>query len=245
MMNRRTTAIVAGLLIVAAIGAAPLASAVHGTNAPHGVNESNTSAGDHLTAVIGVQSAEVEHEVDRRAFGLTIAQAASNESRADVVRENLGNAESRLSRLAETREQLEAAKERGSISNGSFNARMTVLAAQTAKVQSQLNASEEAATDLPADLLERKGINVSAIQTLKQNASELTGPDVAAIARSIAGPAVGQPIGHEGPPGVIGPPDGVGQDGNESTKGNGPVSDDRPDGPPDDASGSESGAPAN
>jgi hypothetical protein len=48
--------------------------------------------------------------------------------------------------------------------------------------------TDNASRGLPADLLESKGINATAIQTLKERAGELGGPQVAAIARGIAGP---------------------------------------------------------
>ncbi|MDY6779809.1 MAG: hypothetical protein SV760_04545, partial [Halobacteria archaeon] len=49
------------------------------------------------------------------------------------------------------------------------------------------------------------GVNVTAIRMLKQKASNLTGPQVAAIARSIAGPPAGVPAGPpQGVPGKVG-----------------------------------------
>jgi len=240
-MNRTITVVLTGLLVVAVVGAIPLVGAAQETTEASDANESEISAGERLSGVLGVQAAELEGEVDRRTFGIKVARAASDESHADVVRENLDDAEARLSHLEARKEELEAAKANGSISNGSYNARMTVLAAQTANVQSQLNASEEAAEGLPVELLETKGINVSAIQTLKHNASELTGPEVAAIAKTIAGPDVGKSIASERAPVSVGQPDDVGPSANETTTGNVTSTEERPDGPPNGTTGIDDG----
>lgn len=240
-MNRTITIVMASLLVVAAIGAVPLAGVAQETTGASDNNESEASAGERLTGVIGVQAAELEGEVDRRTFGIKIARAASNESRADVVRENLDAVEARLTELEERKRGLEQAKANGSISNGSYDAQTTVIAAQTANAQSQLNASENASEGLPVELLESKGINVSAIQTLKHNASELTGPEVAAIAKTIAGPDVGKSLASERAPVSVGPPDDVGPSTSGTSAGNVTGTEERPDGPPNGSTGTDEG----
>lgn len=51
-------------------------------------------------------------------------------------------------------------------------------------------------------MLEENGVNVSAIQTLKRNASDMSGPEVAAVAQSIAGPNAGAPVSTGAPENV-------------------------------------------
>lgn len=240
-MNRTITGFLTGLLVVAVIGAVPLTSAAEGTAEASDVHEWEMSAGERLTGVLGVQAAELEGEVDRRAFGIRVARAASNKSRADIVGKNLDDVEARLTELEERKQELEQAKANWAISNGSYSAQMTVVAAQTANVQSQLNASENASEGLPVELLESKGIDVSAIRTLKHNASELTGPEVAAIAKTIAGPEIGKSIAGERPPVPVGPPDNVGPSANGSTTGNVTSTQERPEGPPNSTTGADGG----
>jgi len=174
--------------------------------------------GERLSGVVGVQEAELDGEVEGRAFGIKVAQPATNESRADVVADQLRDVEQRLNETEQRRQELEEARENGSISEGKYRAEMAKLAAQTQTAKELTNRSENASEGLPAELLESKGINASAIQTLKDRAEQLTGPEVAEIARSIAGNA--SPVGA-GPsdrgPGDAGPPEdrgpGDGDDG--------------------------------
>jgi len=168
----------------------------------------SVAPGERLSGVVGVQEAELDGEVEGRAFGIKVAQAATNESRADVVADQLRDVEQRLNETEQRRQELEEARENGSISEGKYRAEMAKLAAQTQTAKELTNRSENASEGLPAELLESKGINASAIQTLKDRAEQLTGPEVAEIARSIAGNA--SPVGA-GPsdrgPGDAGPPE--------------------------------------
>lgn len=231
-MNRTATTIMTGLLVIAAIGTVPMMGVAQETTAENETGESETTAGELLTGILGVQGAELEGEVDRRTFGIKVARAASNESRADAVKENLDEIEARLAELSERKQEIEEAKANGSISNGSYNAQIAVIAAETANAQSQLNASENASAGLPVELLESKGINTSAILTLKHNASELSGPEVAAIAKTIAGPDIGKSIAGERAPVSVGPPDDVGPSANGTRWGNVTSTEERPDGAP-------------
>ncbi|PSQ58965.1 MAG: hypothetical protein BRD23_05535 [Halobacteriales archaeon SW_9_67_25] len=168
----------------------------------------SVAPGERLSGVVGVQEAELDGEVEGRAFGIKVAQAATNESRADVVADQLRDVEQRLNETEQRRRELEKARENGSISEGKYRAEMAKLAAQTQTAKELTNRSENASEGMPAELLESKGINASAIQTLKDRAEQLTGPEVAEIARSIAGNA--SPVGA-GPsdrgPGDGGPPE--------------------------------------
>lgn len=165
----------------------------------------NVTAGERLSAVVGVGQAEFEGEIEQRAYGIEFAGAATENAKADVVADRLDRIEQRLDELEERKQELDEARENGEISEGQYNARMTELAAQTETVKQMANASEARANTLPAELLEEKGIDVTSIQTLKQNAENLSGPEVVAIAQSIAGDRVGQSV-SEGPPSSVGVP---------------------------------------
>lgn len=222
-----------GLLALLIVSGVSLVGAAQ--QAPAG-NETNVTPGERLSGIVGVQDAEVTGELENRTFGIQVAQASSNDSRADVAQNKLTELETRLSTLQERKQVLERAraKDNGTISNGTYNARVTILAAETANVNQQLNATENATKGLPEELLRSKGINVDAIQTLKHNASNLTGPEVAEIARSIAGPGVGKSIAQNRSPVDIGPPSNVGPANNNSGPGD---MNDTERGPPDDTPG--------
>ena len=79
------------------------------------------------------------------------------------------------------------ARQNGTISQARYRAEMAALAARTTALGHQLNQTETASRDLDAALLEERGVDASAIDSLRTDARNLTGPEVAEIARSIAG----------------------------------------------------------
>lgn len=242
-MNRLNTVIMTVVLVLATVAAVPAAGTAQETTASNASNAS-VAPGELLTGVVGVQGAEFEGEVERRTFGLRVAQAASDEDRADIVAEELEDQEGKLADLEARKDALEEARANGSISNGTYRAQVAILAAETQNVKTMGNATRNASENLPADLLESKGINATAIQTLMDGAEELTGPEVAEIARSIAGPDVGQSIADDHSPVTVGPPDDVGPsdsqaDGNATDQADGTETDtSRPSSP------GEGGAPS-
>jgi len=205
------------LLVVGALAALPMAGMAQSTDAttetptptetPDG-NASNASVapGAQLAGVVGVQGAEIEGDVRSRSFGIRVARAASNESRAAVVAEQLGDVEQRLSELEAEHEALREARENGSLSEGEYRARAARLHAESRTVQRLANQSADAAAGIPEETLAANGVNATAIQTLRDRAGNLSGQETAAIARSIAGEGVGQPArpaaaGERGPAG--------------------------------------------
>lgn len=215
-MRRTTSLLVATLVVTAALASIPMgalaATAADATTEDEQTvptetqNETKTNAsangtvspGQQLAGVLGVQQAEIEGEIELRAFGLRVANA-SNETRAEAVAEEANASEERLAELEAERERLEAARENGSIAEGQYRARLAKLAAEVNTTERVINATGTTAEGLPADLLERKGVNVTAIQTLRSQAENMTGPEVASVARSIAGPDVGQGLNEGGP----------------------------------------------
>jgi len=152
----------------------------------------SVSPGERLSAVVGVEEEELEGELGSRAFGLAVARAASNDSQlGDVVAEEYNETNETIREIEQRREALNESRANGSISEGQYQARMTVLTAQARTAQQQANATANASEGLPTELLEEKGINASNVQRLKQDAANLTGPEVAEIARNIAGEGVG------------------------------------------------------
>ncbi|ELZ29476.1 hypothetical protein C475_02468 [Halosimplex carlsbadense 2-9-1] len=232
-----TSPVVAALLVaVAAVGAVPVAALTGGVPAQQpatndsAANES-LAPGERFAGVVGVQQAEVAGEIEARAFGQRVAAAASNRSAAGVVAGEVENQERRLSELDAEIAALERAHENGTVSEGQYRARLAKLHAHERAIERQLNRTASVADRLPAAALEARGVNVTAIRTLRSQASQLTGPEVAAIARTITGEGAGKGIG--GPPADAGPPAFVenrtrGPGGTERDRGNG-------NGPPEDA----------
>lgn len=251
---KRTITTLMALFVVTALLAAPAAAAVAAddetdaetedefeTDTEGSENDSDDVApGERLAGVVGVQEAEFDGDIAERAFGLKVAKAASDEAKADVVGEQVADVESRLDDLEERADDLERARADGEISEGQYEAEMAEVAAEKETAKRLSNRSATTARELPADLLESKGIDADAIQALQDRADELGGEEVAEIARAIAGPDVGKEMSG-GP--FEAPTDGPGDDertDNDTDRGEAPDgSDETDDGTRDDATGGE------
>lgn len=199
------TAIAAVLLLVAAFVVAPVAAAAptggpvvsygaQDTESPDRSTDGNATVqpGERLSGVVSVQQAEIEGEVDERTFGVKVARANSNTSKAAVVAEQLASVDRRIAELEERKQHLKEALANGTIGEGEYRAKMAAVAVEIRTTMRLANASERTARGLPATVLAEKGIEVSAIRTLQDRAGNLSGPVVAAIAQSIAGKDVGR-----------------------------------------------------
>lgn len=171
------------------------------------VDENASAPGERLAGIVGVQEAEIEGDLEQRTFGIRVAQAATQDAQADVVADQLNTTEERLAELQERKADLDEKRESGEISEGRYRAEVAEVAAESRSVANMANQSESVAGELPADLLEQKGIDVEAIQTLKNDAANMTGEEVSEIARQIAGDRVGE-IPEDTPPVEI--PDPIG-----------------------------------
>lgn len=167
--------------------------------------------GQQFSGVVGVQQAEIDGDVRLRAFGQQVERASTNDTRARVVAENHRQNQQRLTELKQRLERLDAARENGSMSYGEYAARTARVQAELEAVRQSANETERVADDLPDETLRANGVDPDAIRMLRQNASRLGGPETAAIARSIAGPNVGQmPSDRAGGSDRAGPPDRTG-----------------------------------
>jgi hypothetical protein len=187
------------MLVVSTLAAVPAATMAQETETvTEQADENAMPPGAQLAGVVSVQEAELDGEVQSRTFGVRIAQANTDDAKAAVVADQLNDSEARLTALQQRKQALDEARENGSMSEGEYRAKAAQLHAETKNVQRLANETNETASQLPAEALEQKGINATAIQTLSQRASELSGPEVAAIAQGIAGPNVGQQARPDG-----------------------------------------------
>lgn len=221
-MNRYEALLGVGVLLVAVVAAPTAALQPDGPAAAQaaGAGQNGTAAsppGATLSAAIEVQQAEVDGEMDERTFGVAMARAASNSSKAAVVGDRVQSLSDRLATLRERKRAIETAHESGNMSEARYRAEVTGLEARIQVLARQANSTRAAGASLPPAALQERGVDTATIERLRQNASALSGPETAAIARTVAGPGVGGPPGEREP----GPPDEVpGRD------------DDTPPGPP-------------
>ncbi|WP_416840272.1 hypothetical protein [Haloferax sp. DFSO52] len=203
-MNRRIAVLaVAATVLLATLGAplalasptTPVVSALaddgrvpaadNGTAANSTANE--TPPGQKLSGVIGVQGSETDGELERRTFETRFEKANSNASKAAVIAGQVETVRDRLADLEQRKTELEAARENGSLSEGTYRVKMTRVVADIERTKSMLNRTADAATTVPAADLEAKGVDTEELDTLRSSANELTGPEVSAIARDLAG----------------------------------------------------------
>ena len=158
-------------------------------------DEPNTSVapGERLAGVVGIQQAAVAGDLSERTYETRLEGADTDDERAEIVAERRAEIERRLAGHESELAELRAAREAGNISEGTYRARVATLAAEKGSTERAAERASEAARRLPADVREARGISVESLQELRNNASELGGPETAAIAREIGGPDANRP----------------------------------------------------
>jgi TolA-binding protein len=219
-------AFAAVLLVAPMAAAAPAAGVGLSSQATESPTTDGVAPGEKLSGVVSVQQAELEGEVDERTYGLRVAQANASGAKADVVADQLEDVEQRIDELEQQKQTLQEARENGSMSEGEYRARMSTVAAELSTARRLANASEATASGLPEAVLAEKGIDVAAIRALQERAANLSGPEVAEIAKSIAGGEVGRSMAGAQKPSDVGKqgPDDArnGTDGGPGDQGGGP-----------------------
>ncbi len=190
---------VVSVLALVTLGMLVAPAVVMGQLGQGGETAVETAPGERLSGVVGSQDVEHESDLDERVFGIHMANASTDDVRADVIAERVGTLKERLETIEDRKNALEAAHEDGNISTGTYQSRLAKLEAERNALERATNQTNTAAGQLPGDVLAERGINVTAIQHLQERAHNLTGPEVAEIARSIAGDPPGP--GDRGPPG--------------------------------------------
>ncbi|MFC7231848.1 hypothetical protein ACFQMM_11340 [Saliphagus sp. GCM10025308] len=157
--------------------------------------ENSSTMGEEVSTFMQTSSVSTTHAVDDGMFEAAF-QNASEERRAALIAERT---EEHNSTIAELKEEYRTLQEqKGELHPGEYNVRMARLTVELASVDDSINRTERRAADA--------GVNTTAIQTLRANASELAGPEVAERAKQIAGidPPRGPPDhagGQNGSPG--------------------------------------------
>lgn len=212
-MTRGGLAVLVALVVV---GVAPMAAAstlgASGLPLSLAGDAGNDSVppGARLAGVVGAQGAELEGDVAVRTFNASFAGAGNASGKAAVVAETVEDLSNRLATLRQRKRELDAAYENGSLSRGTYRAQVAQLAARIDALERLANTTSRTAEGLPEEALAERGVNVSAIRRLQNDAANLSGPEVAEIARSIAGKGGNAPGTARGKSG-----DAPGRDGGE------------------------------
>lgn len=207
------------MMVVGTVGFMPIGTAAgtsHGGLADHAdshaaeqtnTTENETPPGAKMAGIVGMQRASINGDIEKKEFKIKMNKTENDTEAAGVVSGEVSEVKEQLAELRERKHELQEEHREGNISNAEFRAKMAELHTEKKQLVDRLNESEEEAEGLPEEKLKANGVNVSAIKTLKQNASNMTGQEVSEIARSIAGnnkTTRGPPgdVPGQGPPGA-------------------------------------------
>jgi hypothetical protein len=205
-MNRTATAAAVALLVLLSVAAPALGTPAtpveesprwhQTTTTPLDANETastanGTSPGARLGGVVAAQGVAVGTEIESRSLRHQLNQSKSNASKAAVLARQVNQSQSRLAALRAERERLETAYRNGTVSESEYRIRATRLSAQISAIRRLNTQTSDVADRLPRETLRQNGVNVTALRSLRSMADEVEGPEIAAIAREIAGPQNG------------------------------------------------------
>jgi prefoldin subunit 5 len=181
-------------------------------------NESD-ALGQQISSFAQASAADANATMDMGMWNASVNDSDDAESEVDG---RLSALERRLERLQNRSDELEAMRDNETIHEQVYEARASAIQRQIANVESAINHTNETA--------QRYGVAVDAdkLERLRSNASNMTGPEVSAIARNLTNaprgpPADAGPPDHAGPGNETdgGPPDAPGQNDNETDAGPG------------------------
>jgi hypothetical protein len=242
-------ALLALLGAVSVVGSAPAAgptrTATVGSSGGAGVTAveastgNNSSMGSEVSSFMQSTTGETGEEVEA---GMWNAAYENSSNRTAVVDRRADSIGSRLDELHRQKRTLVEAYRNGSINRTEYQARMSYIVGRMAGLNRSIEETARQANETGAD--------VTAVGQLRTKARNLTGQEIAAVARSLAGgppanlttgrndtgpPAkAGPPNGTQGPSNATGPPDGSKgpRDDDQTSQGN-----ETGDGPSDDGRG--------
>ncbi|MCU4972513.1 hypothetical protein OB955_07150 [Halobacteria archaeon AArc-m2/3/4] len=213
-MTATRASIIVVLLIVGGLAIAPVASTAFVgdlIDTTDGAIESeepsaNETTGTDVSTFMQASAADADETVDTAMF-VAAYERGDNETRAEIVNERTTQLEAKLERLEAEREELE--ERENELNPAARNAKMASLAVRISSLERAINDTEPRAAAV--------GVDTTTLEELRANAQNLSGPEVAAVARNVSGiePPRGPP---EGVPGAgVGSEHGAGAtDGNES-----------------------------
>ena len=193
IMKRLGTALLV-VAMIAALLAIPLGVAA----ATDDGDSEQATPGEQLGGVVGVQAAAVDGELDDRTFGQQIANADSDEERADIINERLNQTERRIADHEDRIADLQERREAGEISEGRYQAQLARLEAERVNTERSVDRANQTARGLPEDVLAERGVSTDRINELRNNARQMGGPATSEAARGIAGGNVTGPMVDRG-----------------------------------------------
>ncbi|WP_124177778.1 hypothetical protein [Natrarchaeobius halalkaliphilus] len=197
--------VVAVVLITVGLTVAPVAGVVGSAAETESDSDADSNETVSVSSFMQSSAADAESTVESGLFE-TEYESAANDTRADLVRDRTDDLEERLAALQAEREELR--ENATNLSSAEYNARITRLSVEVASLEQSVDRTIPRANET--------GLESDRLDELRANASELAGPEVATIARGVAGfdrqPGGPSTDGDDGVPGQSGIDTPPGQD---------------------------------
>lgn len=208
MRARRVLVPVIVVAIVTIGTVVPVLAIGGGDHAATGDDAAENTTGVQLTAYMQTTAAETNASVETGMWAADINSSANPDNK---IRQQATSLEQRLENLRNRTKALKRLRANGSLPPVVYNARAAVVQAQIAGLEQAINATAQAA--------ERFGVNVTRLDELRSQASNMTGPEVAAIAQNLTAGGTPPWAGNGSADGAQGNESGPGDAGNESRPG--------------------------
>lgn len=199
----RPTAVGAGLFVAFVVFAVVAVGGIAAGDAAT-QEDANASFGAEVSSFMQANDVEAQDEVDRGMFNASLQRAETAEERRAIVEERTERLQRRHERLQELRE------------NVSTDAPSPADVAVATRVDVGASSLERSANETER-VARGVGVNTERLETIRQNASQLRGPEVAELARSVGGP----PEDARGPPDDVPAADNSSNDRGADSPGNG------------------------
>ncbi|WP_276252642.1 hypothetical protein [Halomontanus rarus] len=173
------------LLVVGGLAIAPVASTafvgelIDDSSESAELDESTTTnetTGADVSTFMQASAADADETVDAEMF-IVAFENGDNETRTELVSERTTQLEAKLERLEADREELD--EQEDELNPAARKAKLATLAVRISSLERAINETQPRAAEA--------GVDTAALEKLRTNASTLSGPDVAEIARNISG----------------------------------------------------------
>lgn len=148
----------------------------HTLMAPSNATNESTDAplGSRISGFMQQQSSQASGAVESGMWAVTFDNASDRSTRVSLVDQQTTGIQNDLDAIKAEKQELIAARERGEISQLEFQSRMSGLVGRYVSLLDAVNQTQPRA--------EQAGVNVSAVEKLREKAKQAAGPEITAAA---------------------------------------------------------------
>lgn len=171
---------VAAATLAAAVGPAAGSASVETDQSQSNesaVNQSNGTLGSKVSSFMQTSASQTQGAVDTEMWVASFNNSTNQSEQKNLVHQQTSEIEQKLEQLIAEKKQLVEKKKAGNISQAEFQAKMSQVVGKYISLTEAINKTEP--------LAESAGVENSSLDYLRQDARNLTGPEVAAVAQSL------------------------------------------------------------